>query len=231
MYACVMFGYKGKDRTTGGQSQDVNATVDIERNASLWCNYASSHVLCAFDMSLQLPRGVFLICDDCACVGIPKIVRGGPCSLGRLTLLTPNIIMMHQKSRSKPSLRHNFTSQCRDEVAFGGRGSIASASIFAPGVASAHALSSLNKLGCWLAKQSNDTSVALSGLLLDVNSIRHATLQNRAAIDFLLLSHSHGCQDFEGMCYMNLSDHSESIYKSIANLKKRVNHLQVDGEG
>ncbi|KFQ21022.1 hypothetical protein N331_02408, partial [Merops nubicus] len=41
-----------------------------------------------------------------------------------------------------------------------------------------------------------------------------------AAIDFLLLAHGHGCQVFDGMCCMNLSDHSESIYKSIQDLKK-----------
>lgn len=109
-----------------------------------------------------------------------------------------------------------------------GPASITSASIFAPGVASANALASLTQLGCWLAQQSNDTAVALRGLLLDVDSIRHGPLQNRAAINFFLLAHAHGCQDFEGMCCMNLSAPSESISKSIANLKDRVNQFQVD---
>ncbi|KFW96667.1 hypothetical protein N336_00560, partial [Phalacrocorax carbo] len=36
-----------------------------------------------------------------------------------------------------------------------------------------------------------------------------------AAIDFLLLAQGHGCQDFDQLCCMNLSDHSESIHKSI----------------
>lgn len=44
----------------------------------------------------------------------------------------------------------------------------------------------MNRPGCWLAKQSNDTSVALSGLLLDADSLKQATLQNRAAIFVLL---------------------------------------------
>ncbi|KFV57844.1 hypothetical protein N341_11857, partial [Tyto alba] len=35
------------------------------------------------------------------------------------------------------------------------------------------------------------------------------------AIDFLLLAQGHECEDFEGMCCMNLSDYSESIHKSI----------------
>lgn len=111
---------------------------------------------------------------------------------------------------------------------FWGPGETIAASIFAPGVAVAQVLTTLNKLGCWLAKQSNVTSMALSGLLLDIDSVRHATLQNRAAVDFLLLAQGRGCEDFEGMCYMNLSDHSESIYKTIQMLKEGVKKLQVD---
>ncbi|KFQ13192.1 hypothetical protein N330_04483, partial [Leptosomus discolor] len=34
-----------------------------------------------------------------------------------------------------------------------------------------------------------------------------------AAIDFLLLALGPGCEDFEGLCCMNLSDHFTSIYK------------------
>ncbi|KFP35473.1 hypothetical protein N324_09862, partial [Chlamydotis macqueenii] len=48
-----------------------------------------------------------------------------------------------------------------------------------------------------------------------------------AAIDFLLLLHSHGCEDLNGMCCMNLSDHSESIHKAIQTMKYRVQKLQV----
>ncbi|KGL94843.1 hypothetical protein N301_05735, partial [Charadrius vociferus] len=51
-----------------------------------------------------------------------------------------------------------------------------------------------------------------------------------AAIDFLLLAQGHGCEDFEGICCMNLSDHSESVHKSIQRLKERVRKLQVDSE-
>lgn len=78
-----------------------------------------------------------------------------------------------------------------------------------------------------MAKQSNDTSVALSALLLDANSFRHGTLQNRAAIDVLLLAYSHGCQDFEGMCCVNLSDH-KWINLQVHFKAERVNQLQVD---
>ncbi|KFP85874.1 hypothetical protein N310_13249, partial [Acanthisitta chloris] len=39
-----------------------------------------------------------------------------------------------------------------------------------------------------------------------------------AAIDFLLLAQGHGCDEFDGMCCMNLSDHSKSIHQQLADL-------------
>ncbi|KFR17527.1 hypothetical protein N306_01503, partial [Opisthocomus hoazin] len=47
-----------------------------------------------------------------------------------------------------------------------------------------------------------------------------------AAIDFLLLAQGHGCEDFKGMCCMNLSDHSESIHKQLQWLKQHTNQIQ-----
>lgn len=65
-------------------------------------------------------------------------------------------------------------------------------------------------------------------MLADVKDSRHATLQDRATIDFLLLAHGHGCEDFEGMSCMNLSDHSVSIHKSIQQLEEGVSKFRVD---
>nr|5H9C_A Chain A, Envelope glycoprotein gp95 [Rous sarcoma virus (strain Schmidt-Ruppin A)] len=69
----------------------------------------------------------------------------------------------------------------------------------------------------------NLTTSLLGDLLDDVTSIRHAVLQNRAAIDFLLLAHGHGCEDVAGMCSFNLSDQSESIQKKFQLMKEHVN--------
>ncbi|KFZ53602.1 hypothetical protein N338_12854, partial [Podiceps cristatus] len=46
-----------------------------------------------------------------------------------------------------------------------------------------------------------------------------------AAIDFLLSAHGHGCEDFDGLCCMDLSDHTESIHKRINELHKLVEKL------
>ncbi|KFV89733.1 hypothetical protein N326_05310, partial [Eurypyga helias] len=48
-----------------------------------------------------------------------------------------------------------------------------------------------------------------------------------AAIDFLLLAQGHGCQEFDGMCCMDLSDHSVSIHKSLGNLRDLTSKLEV----
>ncbi|KGL75023.1 hypothetical protein N309_00020, partial [Tinamus guttatus] len=36
-----------------------------------------------------------------------------------------------------------------------------------------------------------------------------------AAIDFLLLAQEHGCEDFDGMCCMNESNHKYTRLKSL----------------
>ncbi|KGL84468.1 hypothetical protein N309_05506, partial [Tinamus guttatus] len=41
----------------------------------------------------------------------------------------------------------------------------------------------------------------------------------------------HGCEDFEGMCCLNLSDHSESIHKKIALLKEGLHKLKEESWG
>ncbi|KAM4722863.1 uncharacterized protein WCC33_009038 [Rhinophrynus dorsalis] len=78
-----------------------------------------------------------------------------------------------------------------------------------PGLAVGYA-NAIKRLACAMAKAIYHTSIALEGLLANVKSLRGMTLQNRAAIDYLLLKHNHGCEEFEGMCCFNLSDHSKS---------------------
>ncbi|KGL86558.1 hypothetical protein N301_04493, partial [Charadrius vociferus] len=46
-----------------------------------------------------------------------------------------------------------------------------------------------------------------------------------AVIDFLLLAQGHGCEDFEGMCCMNLSDHSFSIHERLTKLRDNIHKL------
>ena len=74
------------------------------------------------------------------------------------------------------------------------------------------ALTQIERLACFADQHANMTTLVLNAMLEDLNSVRHALLQNRAAIDFLLFAQGHGCEDTDGMCYFNLSDHSVSIH-------------------
>ncbi|KFV66812.1 hypothetical protein N307_14370, partial [Dryobates pubescens] len=40
-----------------------------------------------------------------------------------------------------------------------------------------------------------------------------------AAIDYLLLKASHGCEDFEGCCCLSLTDNNKSIEAQLQSLK------------
>lgn len=191
----------------------------------------------SFTKPKALPPGIFLICGDRAWQGIPSRPVGGPCYLGKLTMLAPNhtniLKILANSSRTnvrrKRSVSH-LDDTCSDEVQLWGPTARVFASILAPGVAAAQALREIERLACWSVKQANLTTSLLGDLLDDVTSIRHAVLQNRAAIDFLLLAHGHGCEDVAGMCCFNLSDHSESIQKKFQLMKEHVNKIGVDSD-
>ncbi|RMB91430.1 hypothetical protein DUI87_32221 [Hirundo rustica rustica] len=84
-------------------------------------------------------------------------------------------------------------------------------------------------LECWVAKQVNLTSNALAGLLADEEVTRQATLQNQAAIDYLLLLlHGHRCEEFEGLCCFNLSTKAEDVHKGIQSIRDMVNDIKKE---
>lgn len=43
----------------------------------------------------------------------------------------------------------------------------------------------------------------------------------------MLLAQGHGCEDFDGMCCMTLSDHSESIPKKLSQLQNNMKKLTI----
>ncbi|XP_021237194.1 uncharacterized protein LOC110390266 [Numida meleagris] len=125
---------------------------------------------------------------------------------------------------------HTLREDCNDDVKLWS----VTARIFAwaltPDVAAAHALREIERLACSSVKQANATTEVLSELLMDVDNIRHAVLQNRAAIDFLLLAQGHGCQGVEGMYCFNLSDHSESLHQKLAWMREHTQKITVDND-
>ncbi|KGL79026.1 hypothetical protein N309_04496, partial [Tinamus guttatus] len=41
----------------------------------------------------------------------------------------------------------------------------------------------------------------------------------------------HGCEDFDGMCCINLSDHSSSTHKQLKQLQDAFHDLKIDEGG
>ncbi|XP_049649677.1 uncharacterized protein LOC126035290 isoform X1 [Accipiter gentilis] len=195
-----------------------------------WSMNNANEILKVKGSAKALPPGIFLICGDRAWGGIPKNPLGGPCYIGKLALLTLThrnwLKILRSSPRSKRSIAQ-LSQNCDDNVELWSVTTRIFASMF-PSVGTARALNQLNKLACWSVKQARATSEVLEEMMQDMSSLRHAVLQNRAAIDFLLLAQGHGCEDVEGMCCFNLSDHSQSIHKQIDWLKKHTQKIQQE---
>jgi len=155
---CLFFNYTGRNQT---HAWSVNTLNILYHNASAWCNYTTSNISKSTNQPLALPHGVFIICGDGAWPAIPSHIKGGPCNLGRLMILTPNQIMIicHRNTRYRGKRAiHRFTPDCKGNIGFWNSGEIIIASLLAPGIAASQALATLKKLGCLLAKKTNATS-------------------------------------------------------------------------
>lgn len=171
-----------------------------------------------------------MICRDRIWRGVPANVKGGPCSIGKISMLSPDSkLLREQKHKEKRSVQH-YGADCNDEVYTWDKAKRIATAIFLPQTVSGVALTQLDHMRCWLSKHAQLGSLALRDMLRDVDSVRQATLESRAAIDCLLLAHGHGCEEFEGMCCMNLSDHSRSIHKNIQKIEDSIKKLgQITG--
>lgn len=131
------------------------------KNASTWCTQIGYEVSYGSwrtqRLRRQLPKGIFLICGDRAFSGIPTRLVGGPCTLGHLSWLTPNVslILSHTYLHHSRQKRATLDPNCNSRVDLWNQGEIIAAGLFMPGVAGAQALKQLNNLACWLGKQTN----------------------------------------------------------------------------
>ncbi|RMB89475.1 hypothetical protein DUI87_34136 [Hirundo rustica rustica] len=232
MSICYFFHFRGEN----GPHLNVTPYHPVYSNMTSWCNQTK---LLIYDepqadrfnkLPIQFPKGIWIICGDRAWQGIPSKIDGGPCAMGQLTIIAPSVkkVVKKKSRRIRSSWGHQYESNCDSDFHPWNSGESIVASIFLPQLSSSIALKQLNKLGCWLSKEVNATSTMISDLLTDEEAIRHATLQNRAAIDCLLLAHGHGCEDFEGLCCMNLSDHSVSIHKQLQELRDLASQITID---
>lgn len=193
---CVDFSDSGMKFAFGMiPEQGYNVTPNSDRyvvNRTEYCTN-SLKILRSSKKAQRLPQGYFLICGDRAWTGIPANAFGGPCYLGKLTMFSPNIAQLLAARHTTVTRRHKrATTQlgpdCKDKLNLWDPPEVIFASILAPGVAGAQVLTQLWRLACWTGKQLNITSNIISNLVTDLGSVRHAVLQNRAAIDFFIAS-------------------------------------------
>lgn len=183
----------------------------------------------------QLPKGVFLLCGNRAWAGIPPHLLGGPCTLRRLTLFTPNMTQINNW-RNKTQLAHKkrdfneLDENCDSEIFHLSHLKRSAVCLFLPWVAVAKALGELGTVECWVAKQANLTLTAISDLLEDEEITRKATLQNRAAIDYLLLLHNHECQEFKGLCCFNLSSKAQDVRQAVQRMQELVHQIKEESK-
>ncbi|XP_077034506.1 uncharacterized protein LOC143694099 [Agelaius phoeniceus] len=223
MELCMKFEIP--DVTKTNKTIDVTPNHAFYRNASAWCKYTKATTRGSLQVPVQLPQGFFFICGDRIWHGIPANVKGGPCSIGRISMLSPDSkLLREQKHKEKRPLQH-YSADCDDGVYTWDKARRIATAIFSPQTALGVALTQLDHMGCWLSKHAQSISLALSDMLKDTDSVRQATLQNRVAIDYLLLAHGRECEEYEGMCCMNLSDHSRSIHENIQKIKDSVKKL------
>ena len=87
----------------------------------------------------------------------------------------------------------------------------------------------ISRLACSMVKALNATSQAISAISQELGQVREAVLENRAAIDCLLLRHNHGCEDFKGLCCFNLTDSSQLIEHKVKQVNGVVSKIRQRG--
>ncbi|XP_058276287.1 uncharacterized protein LOC120752461 [Hirundo rustica] len=76
-----------------------------EFSAKRWCHQVS-HIEAdnpSHSRLRSLPKGLFLICGDRARAGIPSWLLGGPCTIGQLSVLTPNQTLLGEWTHKNKS--------------------------------------------------------------------------------------------------------------------------------
>ncbi|KAK4810572.1 hypothetical protein QYF61_004535 [Mycteria americana] len=116
-----------------------------------------------------LPPDVFLICGDRAWQGVPQNVFGGPCYLGKLTLLAPDQNWWKDVRNKTIEIKHRtkrevtgLSPDCDDELALLSTTERVFLSLFIPGGAAGRALKQVGQLACWAKKQAKVTTQHLN---------------------------------------------------------------------
>lgn len=176
---------------------------------------------------LFLPKGFFLLCGHEAYTHVPAYSSGGPCAIGRLTSL---YALPPMQVNPSTRLKRELSSDCESDVTLLSKTEVMALALSLVGVPalSKRTYMDLRKVACILAKSVNLTSSLIASLTED---IRAAVIQNRVAIDYLLLRAGQGCESFQGLCCFNLTNNENYIEAKLAKLKILASHISQDPEG
>ncbi|XP_017193511.2 syncytin-2 isoform X2 [Oryctolagus cuniculus] len=190
-------------------------------------SYGTGHIL--------LPEGWFFSCGNFTFNYIPANISDGThCCLSRLTVFLPSPEMLDYKNttrnRHKSQSLHQLDPSCDDAVNLLSKeevDALAFSLVGVPGLALG-AYNTVTKLACTMVKNINSTSTALSLLNEEQQVLQQGILDNRAAIDYLLLLHHKKCNQVKNMCCFNLTDNSHSIAVEIQKLTELASHFTQD---
>lgn len=177
-----------------------------------------------YSTDVSMPQGWSLLCGNMSFSIIPKSYTG-LCSVGRVvSLLISPVTASTRSIRSRRSL----SPDCDDSLTLYTITSTVFKALFFPGaVVSTQEQTEIDELACILEKTANATAKALSYLNEEINEVRTGVLQNRAAIDYLLLKNQIGCEKLPGMCCFNLTDNSNLVEREIDKLHEEVSKIHL----
>lgn len=128
--------------------------------------------------------------------------------------------------RTKRKLATALTPDCDDDLTLRSPAEYIALNNFVMPVVVGYLNKEIAQLACSMVKSLTTTSRAIHWINQELGEIRGAVLENRAAIDYLLLLHNHGCEEFKGMCCFNLSDHSRLIEDNIKEVRETISNIK-----
>ncbi|XP_059570322.1 syncytin-B-like [Alligator mississippiensis] len=210
-----------------GNCLKLNQGKNVLCNKTSQISYAYAHTI--------LPRGWFLACGRIIYSYLPANTTGGPCTIARVTAALPRKSDLMHTEQTPLSGRYKrayttLTADCDENDSPGLLSkakyiALAASMVGVPGLAVSNSRN-LNALACVLAKGLNATSRALSALNAEQKQLRDAVLENRAAINYLLLRHNLGCETLKEICCFNLTDNSVLIEDKIGALQQLAQMLK-----
>ncbi|XP_059580914.1 syncytin-A-like [Alligator mississippiensis] len=214
----------------------VNCTSNcfkLNQGRKIFCN-KTSQISYVYTHTI-LPRGWFLACGRMIYSYLPANATGGPCTIARVTAALPrkSDLMHTEQTPLGGRFKRAYTTLTADCDENDSPGLLSKAEYIALAASIVGVLGlavsnnrNLNAVACVLAKGLNATSRALSALNAEQKQLRDAVLENRAAIDYLLLRHNLGCETLKGMCCFNLTDNSVLIEDKIGALQRLTQTLK-----